>query len=149
MKRFIQQLADSLKAILILLAASAAFIILISVFPLLGSLTVENFPLSDVLLDNARLLLILCVLSIPLGFFLGFLAGKIKSRRMFWLILLGLVSYWLIILATMMILSGFSLSGTGFVDLIKISLWAMLAYSMFAMPFVVLAIFFIERWTRK
>ena len=132
-----------------IMAASVAFILFISIFPLIGSLTTSGFPLGNVMRDNFHLLVILCLVSIPLGFFLGFLAGKLKRKRIFWMVILGLAFYWLMILLLIMIMSKFSFSGRDFVEILQLSVWAMLAYSMFAVPLVILAVFFLERWTRK
>jgi len=105
--------------------------------------------LGNVMRDNFHLLVILCLVSIPLGFFLSFLAGKLKRKRIFWMVILGLAFYWLMILLLIMIMSKFSFSGRDFVEILQLSVWAMLAYSMFAVPMVILAVFFLERWTRK
>ena len=132
-----------------LIAASVAFIVFISVFPAIGSLTVKAFPLKDVLIDNLKLLLILCVVSIPLGFFTGILAGKLKKKRIFWMIMLSLLFYWLMIILVIIVVSKFSLSAKDFSEVIQLSVWAMLAYSMFAMPLIIMAVFLLEKWTRK
>ncbi len=141
--------SNSFKGILMLLAASGAFVLFLSVFPLIGSITTSGFPLGKVLFDNLQLLLILCLVSIPLGFFLGSLAGKLKRKRIFWMIILGLIFYWLMILLVIMLMSKFSFSGRDFSEIIRLSDWAMLAYSMFAVPLIILAVFFLEKWTRK
>ena len=149
MNKILQYFSNSFKGILILFAASFAFILFISIFPLIGSLTVSGFPLQNIMLDNLHLLIILCAASIPLGFFLGIIAGKLKHKRILWMILLGLVFYWLMILLLLVIFSKFSFSGQDLTDLLKLSVWAMLAYSMFAMPFIIISVFLLERWTRK
>lgn len=149
MKKFHAYLANSFKGIMMLLAASLVFIIFISVFPLIGSFITSGFPLKDVLLDNLHLLVILCAISIPLGFFLGFLAGMLKRKRIFWMIILGLVFYWLMLLLVILAMSKFSLKGNDIVEILQLSVWAMLAYSMFAVPLVILAVFLLEKWTRK
>ena len=149
MKNISLFLSNSFKGMLMLLAASLAFVLFISVFPLIGSFTTSGFPLGNVMLNNLHLLIILCLVSVPLGFFLGFIAGKLKKKRIFWMILLGLVLYWLIIMLVIMLMSKFSFSGSDFSYILQLSVWAMLAYSMFAMPLVILSVFFLEKWTRK
>lgn len=149
MKNFSDYLANSFKGIMMLLAASLVFVIFISVFPIIGSFTTSDFPLKNVLLDNLHLLVILCAISIPLGFFLGFLAGMLKRKRIFWMIMLGLVFYWLMLLLVILAVSKFSLKGNDIVEILQLSVWAMLAYSMFAVPLVILAVFLLEKWTRK
>jgi hypothetical protein len=134
---------------MMLLAASLVFIVFISVFPLIGSFTTSGFPLKDILLDNLHLLVILCAISIPLGFFLGYLAGMLKRKRIFWMIILGLVFYWLMLLLVILAMSKFSLKGNDIVEILQLSIWAMLAYSMFAVPLVILSVFLLEKWTRK
>jgi hypothetical protein len=141
--------SNSFKGIIMLLAASLVFVFFLSVFPLIGSLTTGGFPLGSVMLDNLQLLIMLCLVSIPLGFFLGFLVGKLKKKRIFWMIILGFIFYWLMILLIIMIMAKFSFSGNDFSDILRLSAWAMLAYSMFAVPLVILAVFLLERWTRK
>jgi hypothetical protein len=46
-------------------------------------------------------------------------------------------------------MSKFSLKGNDIVEILQLSVWAMLAYSMFAVPLVILAVFLLEKWTRK
>lgn len=149
MKRFNEYITSSFKGIAMLLAASVVFVLFISVFPLIGSLTTSGFPIKDVMLDNFHLLIILSLISIPLGFFLGIIAGRLKNKRILWMILLGLLFYWLMILLVILFMSKFSFSGQDFSDIFQLSVWAMLAYSFFAVPLVIMAVFLLERWTRK
>jgi hypothetical protein len=142
-------IVNSFKGVLMLLAASLVFIIFISIFPFIGSFTTSGFPLKSVLLDNLHLLVILCAICIPLGFFLGFLAGMLKRKRIFWMIMLGLIFYWLMLLLVILAMSKFSLKGNDIVEILQLSVWAMLTYSMFAVPLVILAVFLLEKWTRK
>jgi len=65
------------------------------------------------------------------------------------MIMLGLVFYWLMLLLVILVMSKFSLKGNDIVEILQLSVWAMLAYSMFAVPLVILAVFLLEKWTRK
>ena len=149
MKNFNDYLVNSFKGIIMMLAASLVFVLFISVFPLIGSLTTSGFPLKNVMLDNFRLFIILALISIPLGFFIGIIAGRLKNKRMLWLIILGLLFYWLMIVLVILFMSKFSFSGKDFSDVFQLSVWAMLAYSFFAVPLVIMGVFLLERWTRK
>lgn len=149
MKSFNEYIISSFKGILILLAASLIFVLIISAFPLIGSLTTPGFPLKNVMFDNFHLLIILSLISIPLGFFLGIIAKRLTNKRMLWMILLGFLFYWLMILLVILIMTKFSFSGRDISDIFQLSVWAMLAYSFFAVPMVIMAVFLLERWTRK
>ena len=149
MKSFNEYIVSSFKGITMLLAASLVFVLFISVFPLIGSLTTSGFPLKDVMIDNFYLLVILALISVPLGFFLGIIAGRLKNMRILWMVLLGLLFYWLMILLVILFMSKFSFAGQDISDIFQLSVWAMLAYSFFAVPMVIMAVFLLERWTRK
>ncbi len=137
------------KGIFTLVCASLIFVAALTVFPIIGSLTIKGFPLSQVLLDQIHLLLILAAVNIPLGFFLGSIAGKLKQKRILFLSLLGFVFYWLIILLVILIFSKSNFSLNLFSSLIRLSVWAMLAYSFYAVPFIMAAVFLLEKWTRR
>ena len=140
---------NGVKGILTLVGASLIFVAVITIFPLIGSLTTKGFPLGQVLLDMLHLLIILAAVNIPLGFFLGSIAGKLKQKRILYLTLLGFVFYWLIILLAILAFSKFILSMSIFANLVRLSVWAMLAYSFYAVPFIIAAVFLLEKWTRK
>lgn len=69
------------KGVFKLVSASLIFVVAITIFPMIGSLTTKEFPLGQVLLDMLHLLLILAAINMPLGFFLGSIAGKLKQKR--------------------------------------------------------------------
>ena len=149
MKNITSYLSNSFKSIVMLLAASLSFVLIITLFPLFGSLFVKGFSIGNVLMDNLKLLLMLSMVSVALGFFLGGLASALSKNRMFWMILGGFLFYWLMIVLVILLMSGFAVSGRDFPEIFILSVWAMVAYAVFAVPLVIFVIFFIEKWTRK
>jgi hypothetical protein len=137
------------KGVFTLVCASLIFVAVITIFPVIGSFTTKGFPLGQVMLDQLHLLLILAAVNIPLGFFLGSIAGKLKQKRILILSLLGFVFYWLIIILIILAFSKFTVSMSIFANLIRLSVWAMLAYSFYAVPFIMAAVFLLEKWTRR
>lgn len=140
---------NGFKGIFTLVCAALIFVAVITIFPIIGSFTTKGFPLTQVLLDQLHLLLILAAVNIPLGFFLGSIAGKLKQKRILILSLLGFVFYWLIILLVILAFSKSTLSMNLFASLVRLSVWAMLAYSFYAVPFIIAAVFLLEKWTRR
>lgn len=129
--------------------ASIAFVLIISVFPIIGSLITPGFELGKVLMQNLDLLIILLGVGIPVGIMLGILASAIKRRRLFTLILSGFIFYWLMIIVIVLFATGFTFSSSDLGILFSLSVWAMLAYSVFTLPLIMVGIFILERWTRK
>ncbi|MFH0865630.1 MAG: hypothetical protein V1904_05520 [Bacteroidota bacterium] len=146
MKQFI---ICGIKGIFTLVCASLVFVSFLTFFPLAGSLTTKGFPLGHVLIDMINLLLILAGINVPLGFFMGSIAGKLKQKRLLYLSLSGFLFYWLIIVLVILIFSKFTLTSDLFSGIIRLSIWAMLAYSFYAVPFVIAAVFLLEKWTRR
>jgi len=139
----------SVKGFFITEIVSLVFIIAISIFQLIAYFLTEKFPISEVLYNNLKLLLILCILGLPIGLFLGLFAGKMKNKRLFWMVLLSFLIFWLIIIIAIILNSKFTFSGAYINDILQMSVWAMLAYSFFAVPLIIIAVFFIVRLKRK
>jgi hypothetical protein len=142
-------LTNGTKSIFALFYASLTFIAISCFFALIAALSVKGFPFGRSLLDNFYLFIILCVISIPLGFFLGSIAGKLKQKRIFFLSLLGLIAYWLLLVFIILIFSKTSASASIFPSTTRLAVQAMLAYSFYAVPVVMSIVFLLEKWTRK
>ncbi|NTW33380.1 MAG: hypothetical protein HGB12_12285 [Bacteroidetes bacterium] len=149
MKKTKEIFISSFKGFYITDVASLVFIVAISIFQIIGSFSVEKFPLMEVLYNNLKLLLILCVLGLPVGLYIGLYAGKMKLKRLFWMLLVSFFIFWLMIIIVIILKSDFSFSGNYINDILQMSVWAMLAYSFFAVPLIIMTVFFIERWKRK
>jgi hypothetical protein len=149
MKHLKEYLANSIKGIAMFLVASGIFILLISILAFSESSATSEFPLQDVMYKHFQLFILLCIVSIPIGFVIGIINDNLSKKRIFWSSLTGLILYWLMIILVIMIKTGFSLSNKGFSETIKISLWAMLSYTMFAVPLIVIAAFLIGHHIRK
>jgi hypothetical protein len=149
MSKFSKNSSNALKGIIVMATASIAFVLIISVFPIIGSLVTPGFQLGEVLKQNFDLLIILLGVGIPVGIMLGILASAIKRRRLFMLILCGFIFYWLMIIGVILLATGFSFTSSDLGILFSMSVWAMLAYSVFTLPLIMLGIFILERWTRK
>lgn len=136
------------KSCAVLLISSIAFVIIITAFPLIGSLTIENFPIKQVISDNFKLLIpisIVCILVSPV---FGLATTKLKRKRFLYLFLLGIATCWLAIIAVMFSWSGSLISENTF-STIALSAWALLAYSLFSLPILIPAVFIINKWTEK
>lgn len=149
MSKFSKNSTNALKGISVMAVASFTFVLIISVFPIIGSLVTPGVELGKVLKQNLDLLIILLGVGIPVGIMLGILASAIKRRRLFTLILSGFIFYWLLIIVIILITTGFSFASSELGILFSLSVWAMLAYSVFTLPLITLGIFILERWTRK
>ena len=141
--------SNAFKGVVMMATASFTFVLILSVLPMIGSLVATGFELDKILLQNLDLLIILLGAGIPVGIMLGILASSIKRRRLFTLILSGFVFYWLVIIVAILLATRFSFSSSDLGILFSMSIWAMLAYSVFTLPLIAFGIFVLERWTRK
>lgn len=142
-------LSNALKSFAVLAISSLAFVLVISFFPLIGSLTMDNFPIQQVIKDNFKLLVPLLTISLFICPLFGWVSYKFKRKRLLYLFAIGIVSCWLTIILYMFILSGFAVNKSDMGLFALISIWAFVGYSFFSLPILVPAIFIIERITRE
>lgn len=140
---------NTIKTFTILLMGSLVFVIIITTFPLIGSLTIDNFPIHQVIKDNFKLLIPLITVSIIISPLLGWASNKLKKKRFLKLLLIGLAGNWLAIIFVMLIWSNFNINKNDIDSYLFLSLWAFIAYSGFSIPILISAILIIEKWTRK
>jgi putative effector of murein hydrolase len=146
---FLKILSNSIKSLFILLIGSLLFVTIITLFPLIGSLTIYNFPIGQVIKDNFKLLVPLIFVSLIISPFLGWASFKILKKRFLKLLAIGLIGNWIAIILVMLIWSNFNVDKNEIDSYLFLSLWAFLAYSGFSIPILVPSILIIERWTRK
>ncbi|MBI5538758.1 MAG: hypothetical protein HY951_01765 [Bacteroidia bacterium] len=142
-------LSNSIKSFFVLIIGSLLFVTIITIFPLIGSLTMDNFPIMQVIKDNFKLLFPLIAVSLIICPVLGWASNKIKKKRFLKLLLIGLVANWIAILLVMLMWSKFNINKNDIDSFLFLSLWAFLAYSGFSIPILVPAVLIIEKWTRK
>lgn len=141
-------LRNTLKSFTVLCLGSLAFILLMTLFPLIGSFTLDNFPIQQVVKDNFKLLIPLIVVSLIISPFLGLVSYKCKKRRFLYLFIIGIIACWLAIVTVMLVSSNFTISKNDMSSFALISAWALMAYSFLAQPILIPAILIIEKWTR-
>ena len=139
---------NMLKSLIVLFLGSIVFVTIITIFPLIGSLTMDDFPIQQVIKDNAKLLVPLLSVSVLVSPLLGFITYKLSRKRFLFLILIGVCAYWLVIIFVMLIWSGFNLTGKDLTPFMKVSLWSFLGYGFISLPIMLPAILIIEKWTR-
>lgn len=139
-------LRNTLKSLVVLLLASLAFVCLITMFPLIGSLSIDHFPILQVVKDNFSLLPPLCLVSILISPVFGWASKRFQRKRFLYLLMFGAAVCQLAILLVMYLWSPFRLEDTGTIFLVWV--WAFLAYSFVSIPILAPAILLIERWTR-
>ena len=140
--------SNTLKSFTVLIIGSLVFVIIITMFPLIGSLTIDNFPILQVIKDNFKLLLPLISVSIITCPLLGWGSYKFRKKRFIKLLTIGVIGNWLAILLVMIIWSNFNLNKNDFSSFMAISIWALLTYSIFSTPILVPGVLIIEKWTR-
>ena len=140
---------STLKSFTVFSLSSLAFILIICFFPLMGTITVANFPLKQAISDNFKLfipLLIVCIIISPL---IGWACSKIKKKRFIYLLLIGFVCNWFAIISVMLMMSNFTIGKEDIETFMLLSVWGLVTYSIFSLPLLTLAIFLIERWTSR
>ncbi|OFX34495.1 MAG: hypothetical protein A2X08_10320 [Bacteroidetes bacterium GWA2_32_17] len=140
---------NTIKSFTILLIGSLLFVIIITIFPLIGSLTIDNFPIIQVIKDNFKLLVPLIAVSILISPLLGWASNKLKKKRFLKLLIIGLAGNWLAIIFVMLIWSNFNINHNDIDSYLFLSLWAFIAYSGFSIPILVPEVLIIEKWTKK
>lgn len=149
MSKFLKNISNALKGVTVMAMASFIFVLIVSLFPVIGSFVATGFELGEMLLQNIDLLIILLGVGTPVGVMIGILAPSIKRRRLFALVLFGFIFYWLAIIVVILLATGFSFSSSDLGILFSMSIWAMLAYSVFTLPLITIGVFILERQTRR
>lgn len=148
-ENILKLLSNSIKSFLILLLSTLIFVTIITLFPLIGSLTIDNIPIGQVIKDNLKLLVLLIFVSLIISPFLGWASLKILKKRILTLTAIGLVGNWIAIIFVMLIWSNFNVNKNEIDSYLFLSLWAFVAYSVFSIPIIVPSILIIEKWTRN
>ena len=139
---------NSIKSLVVLSLSSLSFVILITIFPLIGSLTMDDFPILQVVKDNFKLLIPLLIVNLLISPLFGWASCKFRKKRIFYLMLIGIGGCWLAIIFVLLMWSNFTIINE-FGSFLVLSAWALGAYSFFSFPILVPAIIIIERWTRE
>ena len=139
-------LRNTLKSLVVLLLVPLAFVCFITLFPLIGSLSMHNFPIMHVVKDNFSLIPPLCLVGILLSPVFGWASTRFKRKRFLYLLMFGAAACQLAILLVMFLWAPFRWEDTGTIFLVW--LWAFVAYSFMSLPILAPAILLIERWTR-
>ena len=135
------------KALIILFSGALAFTLIISIFPLIGSLFLDNFPIGRVLKENFSLLIPLSVFCICIAPLLSFIATIFRYNRIRWLLVIGILGYWVAVFLVMLFMSNFYLVYESFINVLILSIWGILAYSFFSLPILIPAIILFEKWS--
>lgn len=141
-------LRNTVKSFTVLIAASLAFVLSITIFPLIGSLTMTNFPILQVIKDNFKILIPLLIISTLISPLFGWAASKLRKKRFLYLFIIGIIGSWLAIVSVMLMWSNFTIGKNDIGSLIFISVWGLLAYCFLSLPFLIPSIILIEKWTR-
>lgn len=139
-------ISNTLKSFAVLFLGSLSFVLIITIFPLIGSVTMDDFPLVQAIKDNFKLLIPLLITSLLISPLLGWASSRTAKKRFLILFLVGLLGCWLAVISVMFMWLGFTIFTGKFIVL---SLWGSVAYSLFSLPVLVPVIIVIERWTRN
>lgn len=140
---------NTLKAFVLLVSGSIVFLLVISVFPTIGSMFLNDFPLMRALKEIFLLVIPFVVVSFILSPVLGYISIKVHKNRLRNFIMSGVLSYWFALFVTMFSFSGFDMQFNTLINLLALSVWGFAAYAFFALPVVVPVFILLEKWTRN
>ncbi|HEY4798660.1 MAG TPA: hypothetical protein VII99_06230 [Bacteroidia bacterium] len=140
---------NSIKSLAVLVVSALLFVILMTIFPLIGSLTMKNFPVQKIVFDNLELLFPMILASVLVSPVYGWLASKLAQKRFLYLFPAVFFSCWLFSVAVMYCWMKFFISSEDLMPALWISFWATLVYLSFSLPVFIPAVWVIEKWTRK
>lgn len=141
-------LKNTFKSFTVLIIGSLLFVTIITIFPLIGSLTMDDFPIEQVVKDNFKLLIPLLIVNILISPLLGRASSKLRKKRFLYLFLIGIGGCWLTIIFVLLMWANFTIVSDDIGPFILMSIWGLFAYSFFSLPILIPAILIIEKWTR-
>lgn len=140
---------NTLKSIIVLILGSFVFVSIITIFPLIGSFTTPDFPIKQVIKENFQLMIPLSIVSFIIAPLLGLATKKVKKKRMFYLLIIGLFANWIAIIAVMLFWSKFTIYQEDLLSAFIVSLFALIIYSLFSLPILIPSMLILEKWTRN
>ena len=139
---------NTVKSIIILILGSFIFVLIITIFPLLGSLTMSDFPIKQVIKENFQLMIPLSAGSFIISFILGFATQKIKKKRKLYLLIIGILACWIAIIGVMLFWTKCNINPEDLSPMFLVSIWALITYSIFFLPVLIPSILILEKWTK-
>lgn len=141
-------LKNSLKAFFLLIVGILIFIIIITIFPLLGSLWLPDFPIGRVIKENFTVFVPLSFFSLLVSPVLGFATIRYRNKRKLKLTITGVLAYWLAVFFILLVFSDFKLLNENLFNVFVLTFWGIMAYSFFSLPVLIPIILIFEKWTR-
>jgi hypothetical protein len=121
--------------------AALVFSVFLCLMTAFFSLSPYQFNLGKAFLDNLYFLLFQVAIGLPLAFLLSFFGEHGKGKRLFRIFLIGYLLFFLICI--IIPLFQLNLSFSGLAACFQLSVWAMLAYTFFATPLIMMTLFFL------
>ncbi len=139
--------SNILKSAVTLFASNFVVILLIIISSLPGAISLENFPIKTVVLQNLTLLLPLSVTAIIFTPLFGYTTTKATINRFLKLFILGILYFWVCVISTLLFMSNGELLKEGFM-ILYLSVFAMMAMALFVLPVLIPGVYLLEKWTR-
>ena len=122
---------NTVKAIIILILGSFVFVLIITIFPVIGSFTMSDFPIKQIIKENFQLMIPLSIGSFFISFIFGFATQKIKKKIILYLLIIGILACWLAIIGVMLFWTKYNINPEDLSPMFIVSIWALTAYSIF------------------
>lgn len=140
-----QNFGKAFKQMLVLIASALLFTIVRGLVSFIGSVFSDTIIFKALSIQILQLFGLTAALLIPLGLMFGLISKGNHSKKLLIHAWLGFLCYWLLVIAIIIVASGFKNIISDFWNIFQLSIWAMLAYSIYAVPLVTLLIFIIEQ----
>ena len=137
------------KSIAMTFSVVIVFIIIISLFPMIGSIFNTYVPIKRILAENLMISLPIFMISILISIVLAIILTRVKKRRKLILISVGILGYILSTFFSLFFMSDFHMKMADIPNMLMVAFYSMTAFSLIIIPLVVFAMLILERWTRE
>lgn len=142
-------LSNYYKSLCMTFSVVALYILIISLFPVIGSIFSPGIPLSRIISENIALSLPLFLISVIISVILALALSVVKKRRIAVLISIGISGYILSVIFSMLYMADFRIAATDLANFAMLSFYSVMAFSVIVIPLVILAMILLEKWTRE
>lgn len=136
------------KSVALTFSVVIVYVIIISVFPVIGSIFNSSVPVKRILADNFILSLPLFMISVFISVILAIILTRITKRRKLILISTGVFGYVFSTFFSLLFMSDFHITLADFPAMLLVALYSMIAFSFIVIPLIVFAMLILEKWTR-
>ena len=151
MKKLITYFSNSIRGIIFFVIASFAFVGFMFLFSLFLNYfnDLKTVFWEEISIKYFYFAVYLLFISIPIGLYIGLYNNVCSSKKIFFISFSAIFFYWLVFQIIVLFFNSFQFSNKWVLNTTNTSLYGMLSYPIFILPFITILIFMIYKGIKK